>query len=94
MIRQVWKYPLENPVQTDLMVPVGGEFLDVQMQGGIPCIWMLVDPEQKKVERQFLIVGTGHTVDTEGMMYRGTFQMENLGLVFHLFEYTGTVGPA
>lgn len=55
------------------------------MQGEVPTLWVLVNPDATKITRRFRFHGTGdHNVD-DGEMYIGTFQWLN-GLVFHVFE--------
>jgi hypothetical protein len=48
------------------------------------CLWAIVNPENDKEERKFVVVGTGHpTPPLE--KYLGTAQMKS-GFVWHLFE--------
>jgi len=61
--------------------------LDVQAQGGTPCLWALVDPHAPQVERLFLVYGTGHDVPDDPGMYYGTIHFHSTPpLVFHVFE--------
>lgn len=61
------------------------------LQGPIPVMWYLTDPEPEETERrQFWLVGTGHPVPNRGT-YVGTFQIpDGLGegqeFVGHVFE--------
>ena len=46
----------------------------------------------KKGKRYFRLAGTGHPLGEDYLKiinYVSTFQIENLGLVFHLFEIKG-----
>jgi hypothetical protein len=85
MKRQVWKYELQNMV-FQLEIPKGGTILSLQMQKGIPCIWILVDIEAEKESRTFEVVGTGNPISHEEGQYVGTFQLQSGELVFHVFE--------
>ena len=88
MKRVIWKFIL-RPFDKEVVVPAGAQFLTVQMQGGFPVLWALVNPDQPKVRRKILLVGTGWTADNwppGGFPYIGTFQLEEMGLVFHLFD--------
>lgn len=87
MNEQIWKYTIEAQDAIKVDMPVGSKVLSVQMQSGVPCIWVRVDPRRIKEPRYFVVRGTGHDFDgTEGK-FVGTFQMAHLGLVFHLFEH-------
>ena len=95
---QVWKYPLlsgstlrhdkGDALQVTLEMPEAAKPLTVQIQNGRPTMWALVDPEASKEKRMFAIIGTG--IDLPKTMkhfaYVGTFQLEDKGLVFHVFE--------
>lgn len=84
-LRAIWKYPLPRPREA-ITIPVGARILDLQMQGDVPTLWALVDPEAPIQERRFIGVATGQIFHAEhGQDYIGTFQMAS-GLVFHLFE--------
>lgn len=88
----IYKYsiPIEDEFTLDL--PDGARILCVQTQHDAPQLWAVVDPEAQRITRRFAIRGTGHPVDEAladiGMSstYRGTFQLRNGSLVFHLFE--------
>jgi hypothetical protein len=55
------------------------------MQGGVPCLWSVVDPESGRVQVCVRIFGTGHEGVTGDMDYVGTFQIDGGSLVFHVF---------
>ena len=86
-MRTIYKYPLEV---TDLQVftmPTGGQILSVQVQNGIPCLWVLVKELHKREVRRIRIIGTGNPIgEDEHLTFIGTFQMEGGSLVFHVFE--------
>jgi hypothetical protein len=89
--RQVWKFPVPMGGLEDVFtidVPHGAEPLTVQLQGGDPQLWALVDPSQPRETRTFRIAGTGHSITERiaGAGYIGTFQVLNGRLVFHVFE--------
>lgn len=91
-MKTIYKYliPIDREFVLDL--PLGAKILTVQMQttdagGSRPCIWALVDTMVEKSKRTLYMRGTGEDSDgTEHMLYIGTFQLDRLGLVFHLFE--------
>lgn len=86
-MKTIWKYILEMRDDLAVEMPVGAELLAVQLQGGAPCLWALVDPSLHKEVRYFRLAGTGHRISAdEKLKYVGTFQMHGGTLVFHLFE--------
>jgi hypothetical protein len=88
----IWKYPLWPDDARDVVpldMPANSQILAIQFQEGAgPCLWALVDPQQPTEQRQFRVVGTGHSIDEDTGQYLGTFQMMNGALVFHVFEAT------
>jgi hypothetical protein len=64
--------------------------LSVDVQGGTPCLWALVEPEQAVKVHEFRLIGTGHPIyiDPINMRFIGTFQLHDGRIIFHLFEIT------
>lgn len=88
-MRKIYKYPIEIKDINVVSMPYDAEVLTVQMQGNIPTIWAMVDPDSRPyIERRFQIIGTGHPIpdDFKGE-YITTFQ-ESI-FVWHIFEVTG-----
>jgi hypothetical protein len=88
MKKEIWKYTI-HPFTVKVRMPEGAEILTVQIQNGVPCIWVLVNPENELEIRNFEIFGTGQKIACDigvERKYINTFQMENGSLVFHLFE--------
>ena len=83
-MKTVWKYPAMLNDEFSLKLPYGAEGLCVQLQNGIPTMWILVNPDEDVYEdRKFLCRGTGHPIECE-IRYIGTYQASTL--VFHIFE--------
>lgn len=85
--RQVWKYPYDFTVGEAFAVfmPSGAQILHADMQGNIPTIWALVDPEAIKEPRSFRICGTGHPLPSNRpLLHVGT--MQSGAFVWHIFE--------
>lgn len=87
MKSSIWKYPLETTDEQIINVPVGAEFLSVQVQHGQPCIWAKVNTQENVIVRaKVVIVGTGHPANhTDGMMFLGTYQLHDSNFVGHVF---------
>lgn len=84
--RKIYKYKL-GPGVTEINLPLGSTFLDVQEQYGNPVAWFLVGTEADGKElRNFCTVPTGGEVDIDRYKYLGTFQLSGGHLVYHLFE--------
>lgn len=84
-MKTIHKYPL-NAYPTQHYIPQDAEFLCVQTQNNEPMMWFLVDTTKAKVQRNFALVGTGFKIDFVNGEYRGTFQLDQGTLVFHVFE--------
>jgi hypothetical protein len=86
-MKTIWKYKFNISDNILIEMPKGAEILTVQTQDGEPCIWALVDTEQKTiVDRHFELYGTGHPFTETEKKYIGSFQLLEGQLVFHLFE--------
>jgi len=86
----IWKYEIEATDYQVINMPSGAEILGVQVQYGKPCIWAKVDPECNKEEREFVLCGTGHTIQSNlHLKFIGTFQLMEGRFVGHIFEKVG-----
>ena len=82
-------YRFDVPILDDftLGLPEFAKVLCVGERGGTGHMWVMLDPEQKKVTRKFRVIGTGHPIpDAPDLSYIGTFFMANGRLVWHVFE--------
>lgn len=89
MVKTIFKYKFEVYDNVHIVMPLDSEILSVQVQDEIPCIWALVDAQNKLETRRFEIFGTGYLVECNSQIQRkfiGTFQLGGGRLVFHLFE--------
>lgn len=85
---KVYKYDVPMADHFILHLPKGARILTVQAQLNWICLWALVDPDLPLVPRRFRFAGTGHPIEesSRNLHYVSTFQMNNGGLVFHIFE--------
>lgn len=83
----IWKYQLRVATEQRIDMPVGAKILTVQLQGGEPHLWAMVNLAETKTESRLIAVfGTAHSIsgwDAEN--YVGTFQLGEGMLVFHVF---------
>lgn len=86
----IYKYPFQVTVEFALNLPKDAKILTVQVQGGIPCIWVLFTKQetQETENRFFRVIGTGYDIEYKpnSLKYIGTFQLENGSFIGHLFE--------
>jgi len=86
MPRSIWKYPLKVTDEQILEIPGGAKILSVELQHGVPCLWALVHPKNKKKKRVVQIFGTGNPIpDADLGEYVSTFQSMGGNLVWHVF---------
>jgi hypothetical protein len=80
----VYKYTFAVDYRISIQMPADAKILMIDVQFGVPCMWALVDPAKPMVQREFLIVGTGHPVPPSGNRHVGSFQQPPF--VWHVFE--------
>ena len=85
-LQTIWQFHLMVIDKQTVMMPEGSIVLCVQMQGGNPCLWALVDPAAAVRERTFRIIATGDEIKDNPGNYVATFQMLGGSFVFHVFE--------
>jgi len=89
-MKRIFKFPLQVMDMQKINVPEDSTILTVQVQKGIPCLWVLVDTEKAHEDRFIRIIGTGNPVPRGIIRYIGTFQaLENNWFVGHVFEVKG-----
>lgn len=82
----IHKFPLKTTDSQKLFITHGAKILCLQVQNGIPCVWVLMDTEEHPVVAEVTTIGTGH--DAENVLpdsYIGTYQLQGGALVFHVF---------
>jgi len=82
---KIFKYEIPVNDEIELDLPKGAKVLTIQLQKGVPCIWMLVNPDLSTEKRLFWLYGTGMEVKQTHLNYLGSFQMLGGDLIFHLF---------
>lgn len=81
-MKQVWKFPLGNGMRHEFHMPIMAKPLCVQIQAGIACIWVEVDPVLRNEMRVVWVVGTGIDIPP-GCEYIGTIQQPPF--VWHIY---------
>ncbi len=86
MKRKIFKYELSSAFAQEISMPQDAEIISVQLQRNMPCIWAIIDPEEKLVKRKFVTIGTGREFDgARNLIYRGTDQQDDY-FGWHVFE--------
>lgn len=88
-MKSIWKYELKITDEQNVSMKEGAEILSVDVQRETICLWAIVNPSAKAVDRTFRVFGTGHPIhDTmlESSLFLGTVQLRGGSLVFHVFE--------
>jgi hypothetical protein len=85
-MQKIYKYELNPEDCQTISIPKGSQWLTLQMQLGVPCLWAKVDTENEMENRTIIMYGTGHLIKEEALVYLGTFQLMGGTLVFHVFE--------
>jgi hypothetical protein len=93
MKKVIYKYSLKVLESQNILLPIGSEILTIQNQREIPCLWVLVDPNENEMEKISIeMFGTGNPIHYDmgvSRSYISTFQLHGGALVFHAFKYTG-----
>lgn len=90
----VWKFVLDTQ-RGDLLavqMPRGARMLDAGAQGGVLCVWALVDPKAELEIRAIRIAGTGHSLGDDvdpATTYVGRAEFLDGQLQLHVFDLGG-----
>lgn len=93
-MKMIYKYPLAMDIHHnavyEITMPKGAKILDIQLQGTIPVLWALVNPNHKVRKYVFHVFGTGFELenyDKKHYDYVKTIQQIGItNLVWHIFE--------
>lgn len=85
----IYKYLLKIGLETFVEVPQGASVMSLAVQNGIPCLWMMVNPDAPTVKRRFFVFTTGQLVhekmDGHQLHFIGTFLTDQDRFVGHVF---------
>ncbi len=86
-MNKIFKYNLTVEGDFTLVMPKDAQILTIQLQGGDPVLWAIVNPKKEAIVRKFRTIGTGHDItNLESLSYIGTYQQYEGQLICHLFE--------
>jgi len=72
MHKTIWKFPLNVMPSQWITVPSDSKALSIDVQSGVPCLWMLLDPNAPTTARKIHCFGTGQDVDAAHDQFIGT----------------------
>ena len=85
----IWKYALEVVDEQMIDMPMGAQVLSVQVQHGVPCLWVRCNPDAQTAPVRVVTVGTGHPAEIGySMQFIGTYQLLGGNFVGHVFVQT------
>lgn len=93
-MRTIYKYPLNTIDLQTIKVPrlsdissFKEQFLCIDIQYGLPCLWCMVDTLEEEREVQIKIVGTGNPMSDSCCKenYLGSYQLLDGQFVGHVF---------
>lgn len=91
-MKVIYKYEVQISEHFIIDMPSDSKILSVQVdqKTGKPCLWALIEKDQKDHESRVLSVfGTGNPIEDHENIeldFIGTFQLHNGQFVGHLFE--------
>ena len=85
-MKTIWKFTLEITYEQTVEMPTGAALLCVQIQGGKPQLWALVDPSAPRESRTIITLDTDEPAPDRFGAYLGTYQTHRGAVVSHVFE--------
>lgn len=98
-MRTIYKYPLRPATEQTIYVPllkpdlytamnIKQQILKLDVQEDTPCLWIMVDSEERKRSVKIVLCGTGQNCYEPIEDYIGSFQIQQnseANFVFHAF---------
>ena len=85
-MKTIWKFILEVTDVQELELPKNYEIISLQVQHGVPCIWVLLNPEEFKKEKVNIITyGTGNIIINDNVNFVGSYQLQEGAFLGHVF---------
>jgi hypothetical protein len=82
----IWKYVLETVDEQMIAMPMGAQVLSVQVQHGVPCLWVRCQPDAPTEQVRVITIGTGNPAEhVESMQFVGTYQLLGGNFIGHVF---------
>jgi len=88
-MQTIYKFQITLNDKTTVRVPKNAKLLSAQVQHGIPCVWVMLNTDEEKVDRHLYLATTGNPMPYlkyDEWIFVDTFMMYDGALVVHLFE--------
>lgn len=82
---EIRKYVLTNEEYQNVLAPINGKPLCVQVQGDKVCLWMAVEPQEYNYDYEVRILNTGEPFEGFVGNYVGSYQLFDGSYVGHVF---------
>jgi hypothetical protein len=87
----IWKYTLQPALgMISHDIPTPHTLRSFQVQNGLPCMWVEMNPSDSSVRYRFITIGTGHPVP-DNSDYIGTYL--DGPFVWHVYRIALGVPP-
>ena len=82
----IWKYPLAETFGQDFEIPGNHKVLSLQLQNGIPTLWIMVDTEVPTIKKTIWTIETGSRMPEHltSSRFIGTYQIGEYA--YHVFQ--------
>ena len=77
MAKKIQEFQIKSKLQ-NITVEFNSTILSIQLQRGVPFMYMIVDTMQELVTRTFVFVKTGEKIPEGYIQYHGTFETSEL----------------
>jgi len=85
-MKVIYKYPISLKAKTELYLPVGFKYIDIQAQDNKLVLWVAVDEDEKNSELVTLYTyGTGEPIEDESTIKTHLRTVRNGRFVWHIF---------
>lgn len=89
-MRKIFKYEVWSTI---VNLPVNAQVITIEVQNNTLCVWAIVDPNEKRMSPELIIIGTGHAIPPQaGKFIKTIFQLDGR-LVWHVFKYAERLIP-
>lgn len=84
-MKTIYKYPIQLVDMQFVEMPANAEIISTAMQGGVLCLWAMVDSSHNVNDSKAIaVVGTGNPFPDDVKKFIGTVFDRNF--VWHVFE--------
>jgi hypothetical protein len=88
-MRTIYKYPFNVSDVVELELPRGARVLHIDVQGGLPCLWALVDTDNPPERAAFRLFGTGQPLPDDVTHTGHVTTFFHGPFVWHVFRSPG-----